>query len=178
MPPGGIQKRHHRCQAFMPSPLYFRKIYLFIVYYLWRERGDLEDQGLGNQAIGIRGALSLNTTGVYSGLTMRPLGSSPDTCQQHPLGREAAATGPFQKGCGQGQVPLLLPSTFHCWSPTVRPPWNPREITWLPGGDRIEVEVAIMVCWGLKGKPTGTRMSFCYCFLFFVPKPTARVLYF
>lgn len=141
----------------------------------------MEDQGLGNQAIGIRGALSLNTTGVYSGLTMRLLGSSPDTCQQHPLGGEAAAIGPFcpfQKGCGQGQVPLLLPSTFHCSSPTRCPPWSPREITWLPGGDRIEVEVAIMVCWGLRGKPTGTRMSFCYCFLFFVPKPTARVLYF
>lgn len=31
-PSGGVQKLHHRCQFFMPSSLYFRKIYLFIVY--------------------------------------------------------------------------------------------------------------------------------------------------
>lgn len=35
-----------------------------------------------------------------------------------------------------------------------------------------------MVCWGMGGKLTGTRMVFVVVVFFFVPKPTARVLYF
>lgn len=52
-------------------------------------------------------------------------------------------------------------------------------MTWLPGVDGIEVEVAIMVCKGLGGEtPQGPERYFLLLFSFFVPKPTARVLYF
>lgn len=45
-------------------------------------------------------------------------------------------------------------------------------MTWLPGVDGIEVEVAIMVCKGLRGekKPTGTRMLFFVVVFFFCTK--------
>lgn len=50
--------------------------------------------------------------------------------------------------------------------------------TWPLGVDGVEARVAVMYWGGGGKKSTGTTM-FCFCFLFFfVPKSTARVLYF
>lgn len=65
----------------LPSTL-GKFIYLLFISY-GGQRGDLKDQGHGNQAIGVGGLVLLHYWGTFR-LPQQLLGSSPDVPQQHP----------------------------------------------------------------------------------------------
>ena len=128
--------------------------------------------------------MSFNTTGVYSGLTMQLLGSSPDTPpEQHPSLRRGCSRKPLlplQEGLWSGPCPSPLPLNLLLLFPLLSVfCGNPRNLTWLPRVDGLEVEVAIMVCWGMRGKTHRDQNGFllllfsffctkanCTCFIF------------
>lgn len=95
--------------------------FIYLLFISCGGRGDLEDQGHGNQAIGIGGPCPLTLLGFIRappcscwGLALTPLPSNP------PPGGEAAALGPscpFQKGCGRGHVLSLSPQPLNCCPP-------------------------------------------------------------
>lgn len=128
-----------------------------------------------------QGALSCNTTGVYSGLTTRLLGSSPDPpSPATPTLRRGCTTGPWgpsRRAVG-GAVPPSPPQ-LTAVLPSFRPPWRPQGDSLAPRSRRqwSRLRWTQCLCWGVRGKAHGTRMFFVVVF-FFVPKPTARVLYF
>lgn len=102
-----------------------------------------------------QGALSFNTTGVYSGLTMQLLGSSTPP-EQHPSLRRGCSHKtllPLQEGLWSGPCPSPLPLNLLLLFSLLSVFYgNPREITWLPRVDGIQVEVAVKGGWGVRGK--------------------------